>query len=277
MIDGRPSVSPRRSLAAKARARTKLGLVRRTLARSKRSQGAERSGGLVRQSGVVHAQLRGLAHQILGAQEEERKKISLQLHDEIAQTLAGINVQLAILHEVAAINTRGLNRKIAAAQRLVEQSVTAVHRFAKALRPALLDDLGLIPALRSYMKALPGRRGRRIHFTAFPGVEAMESAQRTVLYRVSQEALTNIVRHAQAKVVTVHIKKIASGVQLEIADDGKSFRPEKILASKTNRRMGLIGMRERVEMVGGTFAIQSAPGQGTTVRAKIPFNRKIAA
>lgn len=217
------------------------------------------------------AQSRRLAHQILSAQEEERKEISRELHDEVAQILAGINVQLATLKEAAAINSRSLRKRIAQTQRLVEQSVEVVHRYARELRPALLDDLGLIPALRSYIRHLPGRKGLRIRFMAFSGVETLNNARRTVLYRVVQEALTNVARHAHARFVTVRILRIPDAVRLEVCDDGKSFPVDSLLASSTHKRLGLIGMRERVEMVGGNFAIESAPGKGTTVRAEIPF------
>ena len=108
---------------------------------------------LLEQSRQLQEQLRHLSRQILSAQEEERKKISRELHDVIAQTLTGINVRLAALKKEATINTKGLRTKIARTQRLVEKSVDIVHRFARELRPTVLDDLGLIPALHSFMKA----------------------------------------------------------------------------------------------------------------------------
>jgi signal transduction histidine kinase len=270
----REALRARSAALASVRRRLKHEVVRRRRVEENLAKGAKENDGLLSQSRRMQEQMRDLARRIILAQEEERKEISRELHDEIAQTLAGINVQLASLKEAAAVNTRGLNRKIAATQRLVERSVNSIHQFARDLRPALLDDLGLIPALRSFMKALPGRDGLRIHLTAFAGVEAMESAKRTVLYRVAQEALTNVARHARARIVVVHIRKIRRAVCMEVKDNGRSFRPDRILASKTNRRLGLIGMRERVEMVGGTFSIESAPGVGTTVRAVIPFNHR---
>ena len=229
---------------------------------------------LLTQSRMMQEQMRALTRQMLSAQEEERKEISRELHDEVAQTLAGINVLLSGFKAHETLGNRGLNQKIAATQRLVAQSVTAVHQFARDLRPALLDDLGLIPALRSYIKELRGRDGLHIQFSAVAGVEAMDTAMRTVLYRVAQEALTNVVRHAEAHVVLVQITKETDGIRLEVTDDGKSFRPDKIFASNKNKRLGLLGMRERVEMVGGIYTIESALGKGTTVRAEIPFQRK---
>ena len=99
----------------------------------------------------------------------------------------------------------------------------------------------------------------------------MDTARRTVLYRVAQEALTNVARHAKASRVEVSIQKLRGVARMEIKDDGKSFQVERTLHAKGSKRLGLLGMRERVEMVGGTFCVESAPGQGTTVRVEIPF------
>ena len=145
-----------------------------------------------------------------------------------------------------------------------------MHRFARGLRPALLDDLGLIPALRSLVREMEGRKGLRIQLSAFAGVEALDGIRRTMLFRVVQEALTNVVRHADARNATVRIRKIRSAIRLEICDDGKSFPAERVIAAMHSGRLGLVGMRERVEMVGGRFDIASAPGKGTTVTAEIP-------
>ena len=226
---------------------------------------------LLAQSRLMQEQLRHLSHQILLAQEEERKQISRELHDEIAQTLAGINVYLAALKAEAAVNRNGFGRNIARTQRLVEKSVDIVHRFARELRPTVLDDLGLIPALHSFMKGFTKRTHIKIRFTAYAGVEELNSTKRTVLYRVAQEALTNIAKHAAAGQVKVSLQKFNGDVRMEISDDGKSFQVEQVLFVKKNNRLGLVGMRERIEMVGGSFNIESAPGRGTTIRAQIPF------
>jgi signal transduction histidine kinase len=215
-------------------------------------------------------QLRHLARQILSALEEERKEISRELHNEIAQTLTGINVHLVTLANEAAVNTKGLKKTISRTQRLVEKSVNIVHRFARELRPTLLDDLGLVPALHSFMKDFTKRTGIHIRFTASAGLERLDSARRTVLYRVAQSALTDVAQHAQANRVTVSIRKLRDAVRMEIHDDGKSFEVERVLFAKRHKRLGLLGMRERVEMVGGSFSVESAPGKGTTIRAQIP-------
>jgi signal transduction histidine kinase len=146
-----------------------------------------------------------------------------------------------------------------------------VHRFARELRPSVLDDLGLIPALHAYSKNLAERKKIKIQLTAFGGIEALGGAERTTLFRVAQEALTNITRHAQATIARVSITQIPGAVRMEVSDNGKSFQVGKTLLAKNNKRLGLVGMRERVEMVGGNLTIESTPGKGTTVRTEIPF------
>ena len=226
---------------------------------------------LLEQSHHLQEQLRLLSRQLLLAQEEERKKISRELHDEIAQTLTGINIQLAELKVGATVNTKGLQQKITSTQRMVEKSVDIVHRFARALRPPVLDDLGLIPALHSFVKSFSKQTGVHIRLTVYAGVKQLNNVKRTVLYRVTQEALTNVARHAHASRVDVSIQKLPRAVGLTIKDNGKSFQVEHVLHAKTNKRLGLLGMRERVEMVGGRLRIESAPGAGTAIHVEIPL------
>jgi signal transduction histidine kinase len=227
-------------------------------------------GELLAQSQQLQEQLRFLSRQLLLAQEEERKRISRELHDEIAQTLTGINVRLAALKTEAARNTKGLQGKISSAQRMVEKSVDIVHRFARELRPTVLDDLGLIPALQAFVRAFSRQTRVHVRLTVYAGVERLDTVQRTVLFRVTQEALTNVARHARAGRVEITIEKQARAVSLTIHDDGRSFQADRVLRAKSNKRLGLLGMRERVEMIGGRLAIHSAPGRGTTISAKIP-------
>ncbi|MDT8390209.1 MAG: sensor histidine kinase [Lentisphaeria bacterium] len=228
---------------------------------------------LLADSKNVQKQLRRLSHEVLRAQEEERKRISRELHDEISQILTGINVRLATLRIESAANAKNISRNIASAQRLVEKSVATVHRFARELRPAMLDDLGLIPALTSHLKEVRKRTGLEIQLTTSrpATLEKVGSLKRTVLYRIAQEAVKNVVRHAHATQVDVSVQVRPGHVCLEVSDNGKSFSVSDVLASKRRNRLGLLGMRERAEMVGGAFEIDSAPGKGTTVRADIPL------
>ena len=228
---------------------------------------------LLEQSRHMQDQLRLLSRQLLSAQEEERKMISRELHDQIAQTLTGINVRLASLKTESTLNNKGLQKKISSTQRLVEKSVDIVHRFARELRPTVLDDLGLIPALHSFMKNFARRTGVRSHLTAFAAVERLDTAKRTVLFRVAQEALNNVARHAHASRVEVNIQKLRGRVCMKIKDDGKSFNAERTLHANGGKRLGLLGMRERLEMVGGKFAVESSPGKGTTINAQLPLDK----
>jgi signal transduction histidine kinase len=228
---------------------------------------------LLKESDRLQEQLRRLSRQILSAQEEERKRISRELHDVIAQTLTGINIRLTTLKIEASIRGGGLGRNIARTQRLVEHAVRTVHRFARELRPTVLDDLGLIAALHSFMKGFTARTGIRTRLSAFAEIEALDGASRTVLFRVAQEALTNVARHAGASHAEVSIQKVPGEIVMKIEDDGKSFSVERALRRRTGRHLGLLGMRERVEMVGGCFSIESAPGHGTAILARIPAEK----
>jgi PAS domain S-box-containing protein len=171
---------------------------------------------LLEQSRSMQDQLRDLSRQVLQAQEDERKRISRELHDVIAQTLTGINVRLATLKKGAGRNLADFDRDIELTQKLVENSVNIVHQFARELRPAALDDLGLIPALHSFLKNFTAQTGVHTHLTAFAELEQLDTARRTILYRVVQEALTNVSRHAQASRVAVILEKCTHGICLKI-------------------------------------------------------------
>jgi len=233
-------------------------------------QSEQQQTRLLEQSRSMQEQLRNLSRQVLQAQEDERKRISRELHDVIAQTLTGINIRLATLKKSGRHSPKDFEHDIELTQKLVENSVNIVHQFARELRPAVLDDLGLIPALHTFMKSFTTQTGIHVHLTAFAGLEKLAPAGRTILYRVAQEALTNVSRHAQASCVEVTIQKVANGICMKIHDNGKSFDVDRLLQGKGGKRLGLLGMRERLEMVGGRFRIASAPDQGTTVTAEIP-------
>ena len=220
-------------------------------------------------------QLRQLSHKILLTQEAERKRISRKLHDTVLQTLVGISVHLTSLSPKPADNPTSLRRKIAQTQLLVEKSLAMVHRFAVELRPTVLDDLGLIPALHTFLKDFMKRTGVRASLTAYSAVNQLPPDQRVVLYRVALEALNNVAIHAQAGTVEVQIKKLPDWICLTITDDGKAFDVQRDLRTKGNGRLGLLGMREQLQMIGGRFSIKSTPGHGTTVTARIPVSPEI--
>lgn len=222
---------------------------------------------LLQRSHLMQEELRLLSRRLLSVQEQDRKNISRELHDVIAQSLTGIHGRLATLKSKTTANTQDLHKKIEITQRLVEKSVDIIHRFARDLRPAVLDDLGLIPAMRSHLKLFTEQTGIRTAFTAFAGVEKLDNASRTALYRIAQEALTNVTRHAKASRVAVRIEPHAGMIRMVIKDNGRGFD---VTAPIRRDRLGLIGMRERIEMIGGTFHLESVIGSHTVIRVKIP-------
>lgn len=226
---------------------------------------------LLRQSRHMQRQMRQMARQVLKVQEEERKRISRELHDVIAQTLSSINVRLSVLRKEAVINFDGLDRNIAETQRLVTRSVELVHDFARELRPTALDDIGLIPALHSFAVLFSKRTGIAVHIKIARSVEQLDISRRTVLFRVAQEALSNVANHAQASRVDVGIHKWPDSMCMEIVDNGKAFDTERFLNARARGRLGLLGMKERLEMIGGFFSITSEIGKGTRVIARVPL------
>lgn len=230
----------------------------------------------LKKSEVLKERLRGLSRKLLSAQEDERKKISRELHDVIAQSLAGINIRLAALKTENGTVSKKLVRNISLTQKMVTNSTDIVHKFARELRPAVLDHLGLIPALHSFMTHFMNHTGVRTHLTVFQAVESLSAAKRTILYRVAQEALTNVGRHAHASRADVIIQMERKFVRMEIIDNGISFQVDQKPRTRGAKRLGILGMRERVEMIGGHFKIESTPETGTKIIAQIPITRAIA-
>lgn len=247
-----------------------LEIVQRLAVEASLTKSEHEQGQLLIQSRELQKRLRGLSHQILHVQEEERKRISRELHDVIAQSLVGINVHLAALTHEGDGTSKSLQRKIQRTQKIVEKASEAVHHFARELRPTVLDDLGLIPALQSHLKHFTEETGVRVTLTTSAGIEGLIGTRRTALFRIVQEALTNVARHAKATKVAVKIQSLKSGkVRMEVRDDGHGFSVDGFSSAKKSQRLGLLGMKERIEMIGGTFSIDSAPGTSTTVRVEI--------
>lgn len=228
----------------------------------------------LKESEVLRVQLKELSRKVIGIQEEERKKISRELHDVIAQALLGINVRLATLKVEAGAKAKGLNRNITEMQKVITKSANIIYQFARGLRPSVIDHLGLIPALHSFLKNFTTRTGVRTYLKVFSGIENTDSDKLIVLYRVAQEALSNVARHANASRVEITITEQLDSIRMEIADDGKSFRIRDVMMRKGRKSLGILGMRERVEMIGGSFEIHSAPDNGTTLLACIPNKSK---
>ena len=215
--------------------------------------------------------LRNLSNQVLHAQEEERKSISRELHDQVGQALTAISVNLAVLRSNGRPDAHAFHQKLADTQGLLQQTMQNVHHFARELRPAMLDELGLLPALRSHLRAFAERTALQVHFCASPVAERLDSDQKTVVFRVAQESLTNVAKHARASRVEVTIRRLRGAIRMEIRDNGKSFRADAPGSTRRNKRLGVLGMLERARLVNGRFAVIPRPGKGTTVRLELPF------
>lgn len=266
-------LSQRMTELASSRLRLSQEVIRRkAVERSLKSSETHYARALAETS-LLKERLQALSRQILSMQEDERKKISRDLHDVVAQSLMTINVRLATLRKQAGLNARDFHRNIAATQRVLERTALIVHRFASALRPPVLDDLGLIPALKSLMKEFSLRTGTSTELKVCGGAEKLDPARRTAMFRVAQEALTNVERHARAGTVKLTILQAGETMVMTIQDDGRGFSLRRVLATGGNHHLGLLGMRERVEMVGGVFRIDSARGRGATLTLEMPMGR----
>jgi PAS domain S-box-containing protein len=230
---------------------------------------------LFEEARAMEEALRELSKKVLTAQEEERKHISRELHDEIGQTLTAVNVSVALLRKHAQADP-DFAAKVENAQRLLEQSMDMVHRFARELRPSMLDHLGPFAAMQNYVKTYTERTGITVDLVNTADVERLDVQQGTVLYRVAQESLTNVFKHAQATRVKIRLTQEENAVCLEISDNGRgATTPLTGANAATRQRLGLIGMQERVRLVNGQFTVDSAPRRGTTIRVRLPLSPEL--
>lgn len=248
----------------------KLEILQRTAAEDALRTSELTTSSLLAKSLEMQDELRHLSRQLLSVQEEERRKISRELHDVIAQSLSSINFRLTELKTESKTNRELLCQKIESTQTLVEKAVEIVHRYARELRPSVLDDLGLIPALEAHLKIFMKETGVRVKLTAFGEIEKSDNATLTILYRIAQEALANVARHAHASLAEVSILDLDGTIRMDITDDGIGFEVDGQSCAVKTIRLGLLGMKERIEMIGGSFCIESAPGKGTTIRIELP-------
>jgi PAS domain S-box-containing protein len=219
--------------------------------------------------GEANRQLRILSRQLFQIQEEERRHLARELHDEIGQTLTAAMINLKIIApDVPAQVTGRLDDSIQLLDRLLRQ----VRELSLDLRPPLLDELGLAPTLRWLVDQQGQRAGLRVSFIANVNGLEIDPAVQTTCFRVAQEAITNIIRHAEAKSVAVEVRREAERLWLIVRDDGKGFDPAAIQQKLTQHStLGLVSMRERALLVRGGLEIRSAPGQGAEIRAWFPL------
>jgi signal transduction histidine kinase len=211
-------------------------------------------------------ELRRLSQQLVKAQEEERKSISRELHDQVGQMLTALRMELGDLEQLNAGAGEKFQAGVRETKRLAEQTMHLVRDLAMGLRPSMLDDLGLAPALEWQAREFSRRSGVPVDLEMDGALDKLPDNHRACVYRVVQETLTNCARHAHAKHVRVAIHGSESQLSLAIQDDGKGFAPE-----DRSGGLGLIGIEERVRELGGSVAIFSQPQKGTLIRVGIPL------
>jgi signal transduction histidine kinase len=218
--------------------------------------------------------LRGeMLHRVVSAQEAERQRIARELHDETGQALTALGLGLAAASESVRSDPARAAQQLTELRTLSAQAITELHELLADLRPSVLDDLGLVPALRRQVQDFGLRTNVDAQFIVEGGHRRIRPEVETVLFRIAQEALTNVAKHARAAHVVVSLAYGAEEVVLNVCDDGQGFDPDRVLAggSRERRAWGLLGIQERVALVGGSFGIESQPGAGTTIHVRIPL------
>jgi signal transduction histidine kinase len=226
---------------------------------------------LYQKARAMETNLRELSAQVLSAQEEERKRISRELHDEIGQALTAIDVTIAMLKRQV-VSDPAFQRNVADAEQLLARTMETVHSFARELRPAMLDHLGLQSALRAHILAFTRQTGIRTELIAHPHLARLDERREEVLFRVAQEALNNVFKHAGATQARIEFTSTGDALDMEIGDNGCAFDVKEQLGCKRNGHLGLLGMQERVRLVNGRFSIESTAGNGTRIRVKLPLD-----
>jgi PAS domain S-box-containing protein len=211
-----------------------------------------------------------LSRRRIQVQEDERRRLSRELHDQIGQLLTAGNINLQSVRKTK--NRQVINKKLDETIAILEQILKQVRQISFDIRPPVLDDLGLAPAMRWMLDDTVTRAGLTAEFFADPDLKRGDVESETACYRVGLEAVTNVVRHAQARKVWLELRNAGDALQLRIRDDGIGFNPAEAEKGVRRDRLGLVGMRERATALGGQFECNSAPGRGAEVRALFPIS-----
>jgi len=216
--------------------------------------------------------LKDLSSEMIRAQEEERKSISRDLHDEIGQTLTAISINLEILNQAVAMSESDISQMVKESSELVVKTIQDIQRFAHDLRPALLDDLGLESAIQSHARGFSDRTGIKVDIAETQNYNKLTTDIETVLYRIFQEGLNNIAKHAQAENVIVELETRKNSIALSISDDGIGFNIKGLDDKAVGKGgLGIKGMRERVKLIGGKLSLTSKQEKGTTIYVEAPI------
>lgn len=214
-----------------------------------------------------YEEIRQLASNIEKIREQEKIKIAREIHDELGQQLTGLKMDISWLSKKLKPDEKILQDKVREVMQLLDETVKSVRRIASELRPGMLDDLGLVAAMEWQSEEFEKRSGIKVEFAHSLANDNLPPNLSTGLFRIYQESLTNVARHAQAHNVTSSLYQIDGEVVLQISDDGKGFDAREMA---TKRTLGLLGMKERTMMMGGKYEIISNPGNGTTVVVSVP-------
>jgi len=221
-----------------------------------------------RQLRESHRQLRELSASLQTVREEERTRIARELHDELGQQLTGLRLDVSWLGTRLKDDRTGLLEKTNGMKSTLNNTVAAVRRISSELRPLLLDDLGLVPAVEWLRDDFAKRTGIEVHLDVGERDLRIDKDTATAVFRILQESLTNVARHAEASAVWVRLDADSGRLRLSIRDNGRGMDPE---ASPKGRSFGLIGIRERAIMLNGEVRINSRPGDGTEIRVELPL------
>ncbi len=227
--------------------------------------------GMLDAADAYRARLREVAARALGAAEEERKRIARELHDETAQMLAALLIRIRVVK--AARDPEKLDALLDDMRTEIGQALEGIRRFARGLRPPALDELGLVPAIEGHVRSLAEISGLHITVEADDVAGELPPEAELATYRIVQEALSNVVRHAHATRADVRVAREAGGLVVTVDDDGRGFDPQRII-STDGGGLGLFGMNERAGYLGGRVQVTSTPGTGTRVRAEIPLGER---
>jgi PAS domain S-box-containing protein len=212
--------------------------------------------------------LKKISEMMMTFQEEERKHIARELHDHIGQNLAALKISLDMMKSRIPDSEKSILRELEEIVVLSEKIIADVRRTYSTLRPASLEELGLTRCLKHEIAYLSSRSGLKIEFDGSGFKERLDPEKEIQIYRIIQEALTNIIKHAKAKKVQVTLSRKAGNILLAVRDDGHGFKPG---AEKIEGGLGLLGIRERVDAAGGSIQIKSRPGRGTKISIKMPL------
>lgn len=212
-----------------------------------------------------------MAFSIIKAQEEERKRVAREIHDGPAQSMANIVMRAEFCLKLLDMSPEKVRDELISLQNIVRISLMDVRKIIFDLRPMVLDDLGLAPAIKRYISNYKEQYGLQVEFLFFGQQTRLDSSVEVALFRIVQEIVSNIHKHACAKNSVVKIEMLNNRVNIQVRDDGKGFDLEKVMSNKEREGYGLIGMQERVQLLNGDINIVTAPGKGTSISISVPL------